>query len=157
AAQKIKRYTENNEEYFHCIVIELKKPSIKLGDEELAQIKLYKNIISATDEFKDDNTKWDFILVGNDMSNSNITAANLSSDLETNKIHGEFGLVQKTTNMKIYVKTWKQILNEYDLRYNDLIDKLKLKELEIAEDMGPDELTAKILEKTARLPTSIQA
>ncbi|HCB3939665.1 TPA: hypothetical protein MYW33_004131 [Escherichia coli] len=157
AAQKTKRYTENNEEYFHCIVIELKKPSIKLGDEELAQIKLYKNIISATDEFKDENTKWDFILVGNDISNSKITAANLSSDLETNKIHGEFGLVQKTTNMKIYVKTWKHILNEYDLRYNDLIDKLKLKELEIAEDMGPDELTAKIVEKTERLPTSIQS
>ncbi|EJW2355712.1 ATP-binding protein [Salmonella enterica] len=157
AAQKTKRYTENNEEYFHCIVIELKKPSIKLGDEELAQIKLYKNIISATDEFKDENTKWDFILVGNDISNSKITAANLSSDLETNKIHGEFGLVQKTTNMKIYVKTWKQILNEYDLRYNDLIDKLKLKELEIAEDMGPDELTAKIVEKTAGIPSSIQA
>lgn len=76
-------------------MIELKKPSIKLGDEELAQIKLYKNIISATDEFKDENTKWDFILVGNDISNSKITAANLSSDLETNKIHGEFGLVQK--------------------------------------------------------------
>ncbi|EIM5238984.1 hypothetical protein LNL50_003854, partial [Salmonella enterica subsp. enterica serovar Orion] len=110
-----------------------------------------------TDEFKDENTKWDFILVGNDISNSKITAANLSSDLETNKIHGEFGLVQKTTNMKIYVKTWKQILNEYDLRYNDLIDKLKLKELEIAEDMGPDELTAKIVEKTAVLPSSIQA
>lgn len=156
AAQKIKRYNENNEEYFHCIVIELKKPSIKLGDEELAQIKLYKNIISATDEFKDDKTKWDFILVGNDVSNSKITAANLASDLETNKMHGEFGLVQKTENMKIYVKTWKQILNEYDLRYNDLIDKLKLKELEIAKDIGPDELTAQIVEKTERLPTSMQ-
>lgn len=149
AAQKIKRYTENNEEYFHCIVIELKKPSIKLGDEELNQIKLYKNIISNTDEFNDGNTRWDFILVGNDISQSKITAANLASDLESNKIHGEFGLVQKTNNMKIYVRTWKQILNEYDLRYNDLIDKLKLKEIEIAQEMGPDEISAEITKKTA--------
>jgi len=149
AAQKIKRYTENNEEYFHCIVIELKKPSIKLGDEELNQIKLYKNIIANTDEFNDGNTRWDFILVGNDISQSKITAANLASDLESNKIHGEFGLVQKTNNMKIYVRTWKQILNEYDLRYNDLIDKLKLKEIEIAQEMGPDEISAEITKKTA--------
>jgi len=149
AAQKIKRYTESNEEYFHCIVIELKKPSIKLGDAELDQIKLYKNIISNTDEFNDGNTRWDFILVGNDISQSRITAANLASDLESNKIHGEFGLAQKTNNMKIYVKTWKQIINEYDLRYNELIDKLKLKELEIAQEMGPDELSLEITKKTA--------
>lgn len=149
AAQKTKRYTESNEEYFHCIVIELKKPSIKLGDKELDQIKLYKNIIAATDEFKDEKTIWDFILVGNDISDSKITAANLASDLKSNKIHGEFGLVQKVDNMRIYVRTWKQILNDYDLRYHDLIDNLKLKELEIADELGPDELTSKIVEKTA--------
>lgn len=149
AAQKTKRYTESNEEYFHCIVIELKKPSIKLGDKELDQIKLYKNIIAATDEFKDEKTIWDFILIGNDISDSKITAANLASDLKSNKIHGEFGLVQKVDNMRIYVRTWKQILNEYDLRYHDLIDKLKLKEIEIADNLSPDELTSKIVAKTA--------
>lgn len=142
AAQKTKRYAENNDEYYHCIVIELKKPSIKLGDNELEQIKKYKNIISATDEFIDDKTLWDFILVGNDISDSKITAANLRSDLESNKIHGEFGLVQKTGNMRIYVRTWKQILNEFELRYHELIDNLKIKELEVIQS-NSDELTKK--------------
>ncbi|HEI6830913.1 ATP-binding protein [Yersinia enterocolitica] len=138
AAQKTKRYSECNEEYYHCIVIELKKPSIKLGDKELEQIKTYKNIISATDEFIDEKTLWDFILVGNDISDSKITAANLRSDLETNRIHGDFGLVQKTGNMRIYVRTWKQILNEFELRYHELIDSLKIKELEIMKSNSDD-------------------
>ncbi len=55
-----KRYNDKNEEYFHCIVIELKRPSIKLTDKEFAQIKQYKNVISLNPEFSSDDTHWDF-------------------------------------------------------------------------------------------------
>lgn len=152
AAQKSKRYLDNNEEYFHCVIIELKKPSIKLGDTELEQIKLYKNIIAATDEFHDEKTIWDFILIGNEISDSKITAANIRSELESNRIHGEFGLVQKTGNMRIYVKTWKQIINEYELRYHELTDKLKLQELDIVQNT-PDALVEEVVKKSKLLIT----
>jgi hypothetical protein len=52
--------------------------------------------------------------------------------------------VQKTGNMRILVKTWKQILNDFELRYNDLSLKLSQKEIEIVK-ASPDELTEVIV------------
>jgi len=143
AAQRGKRYLDNGEEYFHCVVIELKRPSIKLGDTEFDQIKKYKNIISSTDQFDDEKTLWDFILVGNEISDSKITAANINAELVSNRIHGEFGLAQKDGNKRIFVKTWKQILNDFELRYDDIFRKLKVKELEVIKS-NPDDLADEI-------------
>lgn len=142
-AQKGFRIGDDDKKYFHHIVIELKRPSIKLGDKELQQIKKYKNVISNEPQFQDENSLWDFVLVGNEISESNTVAADLRSELETNKMHGEPGLVQKTGNYRIIVKTWKQILNEFELRYNDISNRLSLKELEIISNT-PDLLTVDI-------------
>ncbi|EEJ3798571.1 hypothetical protein C0715_000241 [Salmonella enterica subsp. enterica serovar Gaminara] len=145
AALKGKRCDDKDNTYFHCIVIELKRPSVKLTDKEFEQVKRYKNVISSHSEFMGDNTRWDFILVGNEISDSRITSANIMDEIESNRQHGEFGLVQKSGNKRIYIKTWKQIINEFELRYHELTDKLKLKELNIQENT-PDALTSKILE-----------
>lgn len=142
-AQKGFRVGDDDKKYFHHVVIELKRPSIKLGDKELQQIKTYKNVISNEPRFQDENSLWDFVLIGNEISDSKISAADLRSDLESNKIHGEPGLVQKTGNYRIIVKTWKQILNEFELRYNDISNRLSLKELEIVS-ATPDQLTGDI-------------
>ncbi|HFC9432926.1 TPA: hypothetical protein AB5E11_003589, partial [Vibrio cholerae] len=45
-AQKGFRVGDDDKKYFHHVVIELKRPSIKLGDKELQQIKTYKNVIA---------------------------------------------------------------------------------------------------------------
>lgn len=148
AAQKGFRVGDDGKKYFHHVVLELKRPSIKLKDEELTQIKRYKNLIANEPKFFDEQAVWDFILVGNEISDSNITAADLKSDLETNKIHGEPGLVQKTGNIRIFVKTWKQILNDFELRYNDISNKLNLKEAEIV-GVTPEELTENIKKVSA--------
>lgn len=143
AALKGKRVDDKNEEYFHCVVIELKRPSVKLTDKEFDQIKKYKNVIGTSNDFNGDNTHWDFILVGNEISDSPITAANIRDEIENSRTHGEFGLAQKSGTKKIYIKTWKQIINEFEIRYHDLTDKLKVKELMINKS-SPDELTGEI-------------
>ncbi|UJR55195.1 ATP-binding protein [Dickeya zeae] len=143
AALKGKRINDKNEEYFHCVVIELKRPSVKLTDKEFSQIKEYKNVIGTNSDFNGDNTHWDFILVGNEISNSQITAANIRDEIENSRAHGEFGLAQKSGTKKIYIKTWKQIINEFEIRYHDLTEKLKVKELLINES-NPNELTSEI-------------
>ena len=143
-AQKGFKVGDDDKQYFHHVVIELKRPNIKLCDTELDQIKRYKNVIFNEPQFQDENSVWDFILIGNEISSSKITAANLHADLVSNKNHGEHGLVQKTGNYRIIVKTWKQILNEFELRYNDISHRLSLKELEIVSNT-PDELTKDIV------------
>ncbi|MCX0435127.1 type I restriction enzyme HsdR N-terminal domain-containing protein [Aeromonas veronii] len=142
-AQKGFRIGDDDRKYFHHVVIELKRPSIKLGDQELQQIKKYKNLIANEPQFQDEHSLWDFVLVGNEISESHIIAADLRSDLESNKMHGETGLVQKTGNYRIIVKTWKQILNEFELRYNDISTRLSLKELDIISNT-PNQLTEDI-------------
>jgi len=144
AALKGKRCDDKNNEFLHCVVIELKRPSVKLTDKEFDQIKKYKNIISSNTEFTGDNTRWDFILVGNEISDSDITASNIKDEMESNRVHGEVGLVQKSGNKRIYIKTWKQIISDFEIRYYDLTDKLKLKELAM-KDFTPDDLTQKIV------------
>ncbi|MGK0290606.1 MAG: hypothetical protein ACI86H_002065 [bacterium] len=143
AAQRGFKVDDEGKEYYHNIVIELKRPSIKLTDKELDQIKTYKNIIDAEPQFDTESSVWDFILVGNEISNSSHTASNLKAELKSNKIHSEQGLILKDGKIRIYIKTWKQILNDFELRYNELSEKLKLKELEIIKN-SPNELTKSI-------------
>lgn len=143
-AQKGFKVGDDDKKYFHHVVIELKRPSIKLGDKELAQIKTYKNVIANEPQFQDEKSVWDFVLIGNEISESNITAANLRSELVSNRMHGEPGLVQKTGNYRIIVKTWKQILNEFELRYDEISNKLSLQELKIVAGT-PDKLTEKVV------------
>ena len=59
-------------------------------------------------------------------------------------MHGEPGLVQKTGNYRIIVKTWKQILNEFELRYEEISNKLSLQELRIVSET-PDKLTEDVV------------
>ena len=67
-AQNGFRVGDDGKKYFHHIVLELKRPSIKLKDDELAQIKKYKNVIANEPQFYDEQAIWDFILVGYEIS-----------------------------------------------------------------------------------------
>ena len=62
-------------------------------------------------------------------------------------MHGEPGLVQKTGNYRIIVKTWKQILNEFELRYDEISNKLSLQELQIVSET-PEKLTEDVMGMT---------
>ena len=55
-AQKGFKVGDDDKKYFHHVVIELKRPSIKLGDKELTQIKTYKNVIANEPQFQDENS-----------------------------------------------------------------------------------------------------
>lgn len=130
AAQKGKRVDDTGKEYYHNVVIELKRPTVKLSDKELNQIQGYKSVICSNEEFVDETTRWDFILVGNEFCTTS-KADRLLDDIDSNKIHGEAGLVQKSRDgrVRVYAKTWKQIINEFELRYDHIEKTLKLQEL----------------------------
>lgn len=145
AAQKGKRVDDSGKEYYHNIVIELKRPSVKLSDKELNQIQEYKSVICSHDEFNDETTRWDFILVGNEFCTTS-KADRLLDDIDSNKIHGEAGLVQKSRDgkVRVYAKTWKQIINEFELRYDHIEKTLKLQELALVGS-NPTSTTNQIL------------
>lgn len=108
------------------VVVELKRPTVALGETQLSQVKKYLQVIRKEDRFNMGNVKWTFYLVGNKFNTSGF----LEGELENNKNHGEQHLVYWVDNgmTKIYVLKWSEIFDEFSKRHEYLLDKLKLEE-----------------------------
>ncbi|MCY4020387.1 MAG: ATP-binding protein [Chloroflexi bacterium] len=106
------------------IVVELKRPSILLGEKELSQVKRFMRVIRSVNECNDPNMIWRFYLVGNDFD----TSGYIEGEIETNRGHGEPSLVYsaEAKRVRIYVKKWSEIFSEFELRHKFLQDKLEL-------------------------------
>lgn len=100
------------------LVIELKKPKLDAGVEELMQIKLYASRISQDRRFPKEKTKWKFLLITKDIK------SDIEPELEqTNR---EYGHVVATEFYDVYVLTWGHILNLAKTRYEFIKEKLNL-------------------------------
>lgn len=108
------------------VVVELKRPTVALGEKELSQVKKYMQVIRSDDRFNMGNAKWTFHLVGNKFNTSHF----LEGELENNKNHGEEHLVYWVDNgmTKIYVLKWSEIFDEFSKRHEYLLEKLRLEE-----------------------------
>jgi hypothetical protein len=114
----------------HNVVVELKHPSINLGERQMAQVRKYMNVISRTDEFNAPNMSWDFILVGNGFN----SIGEVEDAIENAKGHGERSLIHKAGNIKIYVKTWSEIFAEFEIRHQFIDVKLNLERRNLLND-----------------------
>lgn len=134
------------------IVVELKNPRVALGEKELSQIKRYSRVIQQTADFYGADREWSFILVGNKFD----TSGYIQNELESNKHFGERFLVQKVDRIKIYVMNWGEVMTEFEIRHNFLLEKLKLEREHFASNyLSPDELIDNIKENSAALlPTA---
>lgn len=112
------------------IVIELKHPKVALGQQQYQQIYNYMKVISEQPEFTANNATWEFYLVGNKFDSS----GDIENLYENAKMHGEKSLVYKVKNFKIYVKTWSEILNEFEIKHKFIQDKLELQRNAIVEN-----------------------
>ena len=135
------------------IVVELKHPLIKLGEKELSQVKKYMRVIQKQEVFMDSNMRWEFILVGNRFDTSEM----IEDEIESNKNHGESGLVYSANNCKIYVKRWAEIFSEFEIKHKFLNDKLKLEREELIGAMdSADKILEEIKQNSAVQPKEIE-
>jgi len=100
------------------LIIELKKPKVDAGVEELMQIKLYASRICNDKRFPKEKTKWKFLLVTKDIK------PDIEPELE--QTDRKYGHVVATDLYDVYVLTWGHILNEARTRYEFIKDKLNL-------------------------------
>ncbi|CAE6920200.1 ATP-binding protein [Vibrio sp. B1FLJ16] len=142
ASQKMPMY-DQGEAYFKNIIVELKRPSVKLTDKELQQIKNYMSVVSSEDNFDTTKDQWDFVLVGNQISTNPQKSFNINMELKNSKVYGKPGLAGDYGNMRIWVKEWSQVIGDYKLRYNHIIKSLNKKYDEVLED-NPNKLTQNI-------------
>lgn len=100
------------------LVIELKKPIVDAGVEELMQIKLYASRICQDKRFPKHKTKWKFLLITKDIK------PDIEPELE--QTDRKYGHVVATDYYDVYVLTWGHILTEAKTRYEFIKENLNL-------------------------------
>jgi hypothetical protein len=88
----------------HHLVVELKRPGVRLTLLEYAQLSGYANTVAQDDRFRDTGTSWDFWLVGNDMDDA------LRS--QARQKHLPPGCASDSGNVRLWVRTWAEIIEE---------------------------------------------
>lgn len=106
------------------IIVELKRPSIKLGKKEYDQLENYMETIMNENVCNGENQDWEFYLIGNDYD------SHIENKIKNAMNHGEQerGLCQNIDGkFKIYVRKWSDILEvEWSCKMQYLKERLQI-------------------------------
>ncbi|OPJ62566.1 ATP-binding protein [Clostridium oryzae] len=136
------------------VVVELKRPTVTLGEEQLSQVKKYMRVIKSDDRFNSDSVKWTYYLVGNKFNSNGY----MEGEIEGHKSWGEQHLVHSEANgnHKIYVLKWSDVFDEFARKHSYLMDKLKTKEeIWLQKHASADEVVDAIKENAATMEPPI--
>lgn len=99
------------------LVVELKRPSVKVGMDEITQIKQYAFAIMKDKRFDQKKTIWKFFVVSNDISED--------AAMESSSDNLPEGCVWAKDGNQIWVKEWGEIINECRGRIQFFQEKLE--------------------------------
>jgi len=125
-----------NPDHREFLLIELKKPSIKIGRKEADQVEDYVNAILAQPDFINTSTQWNFYLVTteyDDVVKQRITQENRP-----------LGLFIDKPNHRVWIKSWAELIRDCEARLKFVQDKLRI-------EVSAEE----IQERIARLKASV--
>jgi hypothetical protein len=100
------------------LLIELKRPSLKLGRKELDQVEDYVNAIREEPEFLHTDTSWNFFLV----------ASEFEPEIESRIYQKDrpHGLFLNGDNFQFWIKTWAEVVRENEARLQFVQQKLQV-------------------------------
>ena len=137
------------------IVIELKHPSISLGEEQYSQLHKYLQVISTQPEFNGSNVYWEFYLIGRKFS----TSKYIEDLIDTNKNHGIPSLILSKDNgrIKVYAKKWSEVFADFEIKHNFLDSKLKLEREQLFNELSTaNEVIQAVKDNSAIQPKEIK-
>jgi hypothetical protein len=86
------------------LVIELKAPSVKVGDDEGAQIKKYATAVADDPRFNKTEVEWDFIVVSGEITGT--------PEKERHSKGRPKGLIMETEDgIRVWARTWGEVIN----------------------------------------------
>jgi DNA gyrase/topoisomerase IV subunit A len=100
------------------LVVELKAPKVKIGQDEINQIESYAFAVAEDERFKHLKTKWNFWIISNDLDA--YAKRRLKQD---NK--GK-GIIYDADGITIWVKTWGELIQECKHRLEFIREKLDI-------------------------------
>ncbi|MEZ5247605.1 MAG: ATP-binding protein [Acidimicrobiales bacterium] len=99
------RATELPRGHREHLVVEIKRPAVSIGRDEIAQLEDYAMAVSRDGRFDLDQVEWDFVLLGTALDDYATSRAN-QRDLARDLVHaGEDGV-------RIWVRPWAEVLHE---------------------------------------------
>lgn len=124
------------------IVVELKHPTVKLGEKELSQVKTYMNVIMRDSRFNASNMRWKFYLVGNNFDSSNYIHNEMRNAINWGKKNLVCHVDNNGIQYEIFVIKWSELFADFEIRHNFLLKKLEMKrdELSVASVHGKTEI-----------------
>lgn len=114
----LSRRFQRHPKRFEHLILELKRPSVKLGADEIKQIKEYGFTVSKDERFSKENTDWTFILLGNEFDGF--------AEEEANSDNRPYGCIHKKGSLSIWIKRWSEVLHDARLRYEFFRERLNL-------------------------------
>ena len=109
----------NHSNELEHLVVELKAPKVKIGEQEIQQIKRYAFAVAKDERFKGLDTQWHFWVLSNDIDDF--------AEMELSQERYEEGVIFKSIkdiNLTIWIKTWSQLIQENKHRLNFIKEKL---------------------------------
>jgi hypothetical protein len=124
------------------LIIELKRPTVKGGEEIVAQVKRYARALASDPRWRDTNTRWTFWAVTYDLD--------AFGQAEINQGDRPRNLIDKGTHHTAWLRTWGSLLEDCRGRLQYLRDAL---ELETKKEAGIRHLKANY---TSSMPEIIE-
>lgn len=107
-----------NQMHREFLLIELKRPSLKIGRKETDQLENYVNAIRTQPDFINTSTYWNFFIVTgeyDDHINERVTQEGR-----------EVGILIKKDTHVVWVKTWAEVIRECEARLHFIAQKLQV-------------------------------
>jgi hypothetical protein len=115
------------------LLIELKRPSLRIGRKELDQVEDYLNAIRQQPDFSHTDTTWHFFLITSEYD--------VAVDARITQSQRPRGIAQEGEGYTLWVKTWAEVLRESDARHQFIQDKLKIEVSDADIEARINELT----------------
>jgi hypothetical protein len=117
-----KSVPQNHADERENLVIELKRPTVKVGAKEITQVKEYAYAVAADERFRHLKTRWSFWVISNDLDGF--------AQRETRQKDKPRGQVSVTPTdeggqIEVWVKSWSEILAECKARLRFVQDHLQ--------------------------------
>lgn len=91
---------------YDYLIVELKRPSKKIDDEVLTQIKKYAVAVASDERFRDVPTRWNFVAISNDLD--------AFAKSEASQRNRPKGMVSDNAelNITVWAKSWAEVIND---------------------------------------------
>lgn len=100
------------------IMVELKRPTVTIGKEQLRQIEDYMDFITRQDAFNAQTRIWKFYVLSNKVDDY------CRKQYEEFKDKGKRYLVKSWGNLEIFAMTWDDVFKSFEIKHKYLLDKL---------------------------------